>query len=216
MSPKHYRTNVTELTDDELSLLDVMFDGGVAISMLRQCNIGLQFNVRPHSLDDESLKQSLKRFHQQGIVEPLEFRHRNRRYITLTSHGVSLWESERCPNWERYCTDRECATVRDKTIMSVRAVSPDIRDDYLRIAVEKPIRLKKTTINDNGLIKWKYFDRLHVGLASCYEPNDVSVDNYHVWIQERRNYIMMVERERTWWRTAWELQKFTSTAENAG
>ena len=215
MSRKHYRTNATDLTDDELSLLDVMFDGGVAISMLRQCNIGPQFNVRPHSLDDESLKQSLKRFQQQGIVEPLEFRHRNRRYIGLTSDGVSLWESERCPKWERYCTERVCAELRGKTIISVRAVSPDVRDEYLRIAVENPIRLKKTTINDNGLIKWKLFDRLHVGLASCHEPNDVAVDNYDMWIQERRNYILMVERERTWWRTVRELQKFTSTAENA-
>ena len=71
MASTHFRSHATQLTDDELSLLDVMFYAGVTPSMLRQCTIGPQFLVEPHSLDDDSLKETLRRFARDDVIKPM-------------------------------------------------------------------------------------------------------------------------------------------------
>ena len=132
MLTSHFRSHASNLTDDELSLLDVMFDGGATPSMLRQCNISAQFNVKPHSLDDASLKETVRKFLRDGIVKPTDHRHRGHRYIRLTERGADLWSLERCPVWDRFCKDRECGYAGDKTIMScLLYTSPSPRDATL-------------------------------------------------------------------------------------
>ena len=211
-----FRTHTTNLTDDELILLDVMFDFAVGCAMLRLCNFGPQFAVEPHSLDDASLDDTIRRFIHDDIVTPFHHHRSGRAYIKLTKHGGAQWASERRPDWNRYCSYRECATIQDKTIVSVQCVSEDVRDDYLRHAFPNPIRTKTATVRDAGLIQWKPFARLYVGLASFREPINPSAAEFEEWMEDLRKHEMIIEPRRTWWHTVRELQKFTGTAENAG
>ncbi|MEX0702609.1 MAG: hypothetical protein WD069_10985 [Planctomycetales bacterium] len=65
------RTNATTLTDDELLLLDVLFDGGAPSRLLRRESFAVQWNRESHDLDDDRLRETLQRFVDSGrlIVE---------------------------------------------------------------------------------------------------------------------------------------------------
>ena len=198
-----YRTGITSLTDDELILLDVMFAYAVLPPMLRQCNIKPQFNIRPHSMDDATLKSSLVRFAKEGITQRTGQFLKGREYIKINEFGGEIWCSERSPVWERYCSDRESATIGSNTIYSVCAVSPKIRDDYLRISIPNSARTRTATISDNGILPWKTFDRLYVGLASFpSDPDSFELEDFDHWLELRKQHIITVGRERTWWRSA--------------
>ena len=204
-----FRSHETDLSDDELLLMDVMFDvKGVAPFMLRQCNFGPQFNARPHSLNDVELKQTVKSLVKRGLLEGQDFVLKGQRYIGMTKSGAGKWEIERRPDWNRYCTEREAAVIRGRTITSVCAVNPEVRDDFLRIAIQNPFRTKRKTINDLGLIPWKTFDQIHVGLASYIDSFDLAIDPYEAWQAMQIKTGLKIENERTWWRNVGELQRF--------
>jgi len=206
--PKLYRSLSSNLTDDELLILDVMFSYSVTYPMLRACNFVPQFNSQSHTLTDDQLKSTLRRMVADGIVEPQEHRFRNHRYVSITAHGGELWASERCPIWDRYCTESYPAFIRGRTIMSVKCVSSFVRDDFLRLWPEYPARTKTATVRDNGLIHWRDFGTLHVGLASYTEPTEWTPDEYNDWLPKLLAYMERVETERSWWRSVDELQKF--------
>jgi len=166
MTVQKHRTHSTDLSNDELLILDLLFDLHTTAPMLRRCNIVPQFNSEPHGLSDTELRITLDRFMRDGITTFTDHEWNGHRYIALTEHGGQLWEQERCPIWNRYCTDRYKTTSRDRTLLSVVAVSPSIRDDFLRLWPEYPARRKKRTISDYGLISWRAFPELHVGLAT--------------------------------------------------
>ena len=132
MQTNPLRTHTTNLTDDELLLLDVMFNVAVIPPMLRQCNFTPQFNLPSHAINDASLDLTLSRFIEDGIIQTLGDRFRGHQYISLTEQGGELWSSERCPVWERYCSTRETGSIKNKSFISITAVTSEIRDDFLR------------------------------------------------------------------------------------
>lgn len=203
-----FRTHTTELTEDELLILDVMFECSVTYPMLRTCNFVPQFNARSHSLDDEKLKSTLDDFRQRGITTVDDQMLQGQHYISITATGGELWAAERRPKWERYCTESYPATIRGRTIMSVKCTTSWVRDDFLRLWPEYPARTRKATIKDFGLVHWRDFGKLHIGLASYAEPVRRTPDEYFEWMPRHQEHIEQVERERSWWRTVRELQKF--------
>ena len=204
-----YRTHKTSLTDDQLLILDVIFDGGAKPSRLRQRYFVEQWNAPSHSLSDEQLKSTIKQWLNDGVLEARPSSHG--RYVAMTQSGGHLWASERCPIWDRYCTERYPATIRGRVIMSVTAVAPTIRDDFLRLWPENPPRVRRAIIRDPGLIAWHPFSNIYVGLASYDdEPDSMSPDEFNAWLPRRQEWIARVESERTWWRTVRELQKFNN------
>jgi hypothetical protein len=216
MQTNSLRTHTTNLTDDELLLLDVMFNVVVIPPMLRQCNFTPQFNLSSHSINDASLDLTLSRFSEDGIIQTLGDRFRGHQYISLTKLGGELWSSERCPVWEWYCSTRETGSIPDKSFISIMAVTSEIRDDFLRISFPDPIRVKRSEIRDSGLISWESFNRLHVGIACLHEPQEIPPEQIEQWHRSRHDHMIMVDEERTWWRTARELHKFTNRPGIAG
>ena len=207
MPSKLYRTHKTSLTDDQLLILDVIFDGGAEPSRLRQRYFDERWNAPSHSLSDEQLKSTIKQWLNDGVLENRSSSHG--RYVAMTQSGGQLWASERCPIWDRYCTERYPATIRGRVIMSVTAVGPTIRDDFLRLWPENPPRVRRAIIRDPGLIAWHPFPNVYVGLASYdAETDSMSPDEFNAWFPRRQEWIARVESERTWWRTVRELQKF--------
>lgn len=206
--PPLFRTHLTDLTDDELLIVDVMFECDVTYPMLRKCNMGPHFNAQPHTLDDEALKSTLVDFRRRGITDNCDGMFHGQQYISITPKGGELWAAERQPKWERYCTESYPATIRGRTIMSVKCTTCSVRDDFLRLWPEYPARTRKATINDIGLVHWRGFGKLFVGLASYSQPRRWSLDEFNEWLPRHLAYIELVENERSWWRTVGELQKF--------
>lgn len=206
--PPLFRTHSTELTEDELLILDVMFEYSVTYPMLRTCNFVPQFNAQPHALDDESLKSTLVSFARRGITVVDDDVFQGDHYISISPKGGEFWASERQPKWERYCTDSYPATIRGRTIMSVKCTTSWVRDDFLRLQPEFPARTKSATIKDIGLIHWRDFGKLYIGLASYAEPRRWTPDEFDQWLPKHLDHIDRVEKERSWWRTVGELQRF--------
>jgi len=202
-----YRTNMTWLSEDDLIILDVMFDGGVPFRLLRQENFQDQWNLTySHNLADDELRWRLRRLCEQDVIGTE--RYENDMFFCMTSIGGDLWSQERCPVWERFCSDRYRTTSQDRTMMSVVAVSAKIRDDFLGLWPMYPSRRRTATIGDYGVIPWRSFHQLHVGVATYVEEHEWSRDEFEVWIHRDREHETLLERERSWWRDVSELQRF--------
>lgn len=206
--PPFFRTHSTDLTENELLILDVMFERSVTYPMLRSCNFGPQFNAQSHGLDDEALKSTLVGFERRGMIVVDDSMFCGHHYISITANGGELWALERQPKWERFCTDSYPATIRGRTIMSVKCATAGVRDDFIRLVPEYPARTKMATIKDNGLVHWRDFGTLYIGLASYREPSERSHEEILEWLPKHQAHIERVEKERTWWRSVRELQKF--------
>jgi hypothetical protein len=206
-----FRTNTTWLSDDDLILLDVLFDCGVMFRHLRRDNFQLQWNLGyAHSLDDDQLRCRLRWLIDHCVLDT--DRHENRNYFRMTANGGQLWSQERCPIWDRFCTERYKITLRNRTMMSVVAVSPQIRDDFLRLWPMYPARLRTATIADYGLVPWLPFPELHVGIATYDEQSEWTPEEYAVYLDGSREYQAVLQRERSWWRFVSELQRFIPNA----
>lgn len=210
MPNKKYRTRDTSLTDDELLILDVMFSGGVTAPMLRRSYFVAQWNAEPHTLDDGALQETLDRLLCNGIIAQTHHQCRGYHYLRMTQVGGEVWSAERCPIWERYCTERYKTTSRGRTLMSVTAVSAEIRDDFLQLWPEYPARRRSKSIRDFGLIEWRPFDAIHIGLATYDEPKEWACDDYEQYLKQHQKYMQRIDSGRTWWRTVGELQRFVN------
>lgn len=103
------RSELTSLSNDELILLDVMFDKSVTFQQLRGRDFGLRWNYQSHSLDDEQLRETLLRFMALGWIDnsedkPFKVGDGSDHRFSLTPVGGHYWELERRPRWNRYAT----------------------------------------------------------------------------------------------------------------
>lgn len=205
-----FRTHATWLSDDDLILLDVMFDGSAMASMLGARHFLDQWNMPPHGLSDEQLQCRLRWLCEHGVLDSIADDDGTR--LQITAAGGELWSRERCPVWERYCTEKYRTTRQGLTLMTVVAVSPEVRDDFLRLWLYYPARRRTATIADVGLIPWRPFGRLYVGMATYQEITDWSCDEHSEVIEACRGYSTRLEEGCTWWRTVGELQRFVKPA----
>jgi hypothetical protein len=207
MRDRPYRTGTTWLTDDQLVLLDVLFDVSASLHLLRRENFLEQWNLGyDHGLDDAALECNIRWLCEHGALEPQ--RDGDHTWFQMTGGGGELWSKERCPVWERYCTERYTTTSRGRTQMSVMAVSPEVRDHFLALWPEYPARRKTTVISDCPLIAWHPFPRVYVGVATYEERHQWTPAEYVVWAEQHHLHWAMLERERSWWRCVPELQRF--------
>jgi hypothetical protein len=207
MQNRSYRSGKTWLTDDQLVLLDVLFDAGTSFRLLRRENFLEQWNLGyAHALDDASLECNIRWLCEHGVVE--RECDGSRTWFHMTRDGGELWSQERCPVWERYCIERYKTISRGRTLMSVMAVSPKVRDDFLALWPQYPARRRSAVVADHPLIGWHPFPRIYVGVATYKEPHEWTPAEYAVWAEQHLQHWAMLERERTWWRCVPELQRF--------
>jgi hypothetical protein len=192
-------------------LLDVLFNAGTSIRLLRRENFLGQWNFGyAHALDDAGLECNLRWLCEHGVLEPE--RDGEQMLYQMTSNGGELWSQERCPVWERYCTEWYTTTSRGRTRMSVLAVSPRVRDQFLALWPQYPARRRTATVVDRPLIGWRPFSQVYLGTATYEEPSQWTPAEYAVWAEQHRQHWAMLERERSWWRGVPELQRFVPGA----
>lgn len=216
MRDRPYRTGTTWLTDDQLVLLDVLFNGGTSLPFLDRDVFVEQWNLGyTHNLDDGQLECNIRWLCEHGVLEP--FRGEHSTCFRMTRDGGELWSRERCPVWERYCTERYKTTSRGRGQMTVLAVSAEVRDHFLALWPEYPARRKTAVIADRPLIGWHPFAQVYVGVATYEERYEWTPAEYLVWAEQHRLHRATLERERSWWRVVPELQRFVpSTADPSG
>jgi hypothetical protein len=96
------RRYASSLTDDELILLDPMFDSPHRPRAFYHSNYQDLFNTPYcHCLSDSDVEAALVRLCGAGVVG-----YSNGRYA-LTADGGRLWEAERDPPWPMYCYEAE-------------------------------------------------------------------------------------------------------------
>lgn len=207
MSAQPFRTGATWLTDDQLILLDVLFDRGATIRLLRRGIFHEQWNLGyVHSLDDVELKNTLHLLCEHGVLKPLSISERVS--FRMTRVGGEMWSLERCPDWTRYCTEQYRDLSGGRTLMTVMAASPVVRDHFLALWPKGPARRKTAVIADRPLIEWHPFPQLYVGLAIYEEQRQWTPTEFAAYSEWWHEHWNMLERERSWWRYVPELQKF--------
>jgi hypothetical protein len=208
MRERPYRTGVTWLTDDQLILLDALFDLRAGFGLLRRDSFEVQWNFGyAHALDDAALACNLRWLCEHGALAAEG--DGDRACYQMTHSGGELWSRERCPVWERFCVDRYRTTPRGRTLLSVMATAPGVRDDFLKLWPEAtPLRRRTAVFADHQLIEWRPPGRVYVGLATYEEPHQWTSAEYFVWAELQRERRARLERERSWWRNVLELQRF--------
>ncbi len=195
------RTHVTSLTDDELTLLDGMFDHGTSFRLLRRRGFWEQW-LRRHDLTDDELRTVLHRFIANGWLTA-EACERGTDFF-LTPAGGAVWESERRPDWRRLVTDRYWRPPGGIPYVTILGLDPEIRDDFWRIGCDAGLFLKRddsakrTVIRDHQWIGWKSFPAIYVLMARLFDPNEIG----------HHEPYRSCEEQRTWWRFPHEISRF--------
>jgi hypothetical protein len=223
------RTHATSLSDDQLTLLDVLFNCTPPRGALLKDYIYGQF-LRRHSLEDEEVDSTLDGFLRQGWLSltrvPLDgSRLQGQPCFTMTTEGGRIWESERRPNWSRYLIDIYGGVPIEKESISIISTMAETGQNCWRIGFGtryfdhglsdryRPGRFRQTIIRDYELLPWKTFDKLHVLVGILEEPTEsfesqVTCDDYSIRRAEWEANIAEWELRRTWWRDVGELAKF--------
>ena len=198
MSVRPRRTGVTSLSEDELLLFDFMFDSDVPEHMLRREAYPLHMNVEySHTLDDQALRETLRRLAAHGLVRHAE--DQGNPQWGLTAIGGCQWELERNPQWNAYCMDfsrdlrsgpAHCVVVSPDRSTAERFWTAAIAVAYWSLADP---RVRHWRIERHQLIPWRVFPELHVVAARGVVDNESGID-WHEY-----------EARRTWWRCVQEL-----------
>jgi hypothetical protein len=176
------RTGATELTDDELLLMDFVFDVWAAERFLRRDVYHAHRNVRfTHGLDDEALSRTLRSLVGRGLFACETHDDEAPRY-SLTPRGGDLWEAERKPDWTRYCRAR--LTGIASGAHRARVFSPDrtTLDRFISVATETryytnmPARWRHAQLANCALLPWKTYPTVHVALFKLPEQRFENVD----------------------------------------
>jgi hypothetical protein len=209
------RTHATPLSDDELILLDVMFDAGASLRLLRRSVFADQWNHPSHNLDDDQLRDTIDRFCEAGILasEPFTWRDEMVSIYWLTPHGGTLWEAERTPVWERYVSGRRSFTRSSgREIVSFCALSENVLSDYWRLGDidmwrSDVVRVRFWQISRHAIIPWKDFPRIHAAVIYV-KDNDSGGVCQDAQVYKGAWGWRLYESRRTWWQSVKELQKF--------
>jgi hypothetical protein len=201
-----FRTNNTDLSQNELLLLDILFRGAAQLRSLRREHFRATWNWHGHNLDDAELNLTIGRLCGRGILDTE--RAGDTTYVRLTQNGGRFWSLERCPVWERYATEGYDETISGKPFVTVIATSASIRDDFLALGGPggtwrlNNSRVRRFEIRRHALIPWHPFSRLFVAVVMNLD------DDRSIAPAAYRQHLLAHEQRRTWWRSVFELQKF--------
>ena len=199
------RTKETVLSEEELLILDVLFDARDTFEALTKENYASWHNLPySHNLETDVLRDLMNKLVENNIISHHTSDFDSKVFYGLTEAGGKLWEVERVPNWEKYCADHS-ADETGQWILSVESPSIVTAQAFMDCANHcglygfKQDEIRTTTLIEEqpSIIYWKAFSTVCSISVPTYSLLDV---NYVDW----RKY----ERRRSWWRNLAELAKF--------
>ncbi len=171
MNGSYFRSGQTNLSEDELLILDILSKYEVSFRMLGQNGVNPCFGFKPHTMDKSTLAETIRKWLGKGIIRISEYSCESQ-IFELTNLGGELWEAERKPVWERYCSEHYGSSRKGRVSMTVQAVSRHICEDFLKMWLPNEGRKKILTIRDKRFLYWKSFGTISVGLMSYEESLD--------------------------------------------
>jgi hypothetical protein len=150
MSDLPFRSNSTNLSQDQLLLLDFLTMGPIAIGLLYRDKYPLHMNVPySHTISDVELPNFLDNMVRDEILAAtLDEDQPNAQRYGLSFHGGDLWCKERLPVWQRYCFS---TTSVDTNITEVFCVDKNIGHEFL--AISKALGYIPV-VDDVDLVQW--------------------------------------------------------------
>ncbi len=201
------RTRISKLADNDLILLDFMFDATVPRPMLEDEKFSIHNNTSySHEFDTLQLNKVLNRLLDQELLftERHKFREEKVEYYGLTSTGGKLWESERKPVWKRYVEDsQELAEQKGVWATTISSYSEEalfacveyyVKNSFMGVPISE---LKYAQSNSSSLIYWKNNSVVYKCQFLAKEKEDVERTD---WGKYKQN--------RVWWRNVCELQRY--------
>ncbi|MEQ8673465.1 MAG: WbuC family cupin fold metalloprotein [Aggregatilineales bacterium] len=199
-----YRTNVTELSTDELIILDTFFDDNCALSIgnltrryFRESN-----NVKySHRFSDDEIQITLDKFVELGYLisqtsEQWGFSYK------LTSQGGAVWESERDPDWNSFYREYTLSEDEVSTIESIASTSSELLHQFFVASIDCKRLTPNTQIMDalthqhvDDFIYWKHFETLYELRYPFTQPRMYLFPEYRECFRQKQ----------TWWRNTAEL-----------
>jgi hypothetical protein len=225
------RTSVTDLSDDELLLLDFFFDKRSVAGLARQNKYPVHMNVPySHGLDDQQLRDTLKSLYQRQLLARYVFE--GDFAYEMSPAGGALWELKRQPIWDRYCEILEKPLRPNdwngSQLMTVLSPSLQTVQDYVEKALatgaskakDFPPKSRYRLLQRFRLdVYWKEFAEAHAILLRVF-PDYLSMDHskgeeftVEQWAcrSAARNQL---EANRTWWGTIGELDTLRRKFDN--
>ena len=201
-----YRTHATNLTDDEVILLDAFFGifGHMKIGFLYQKDFGMQFNTRfSHRLTNSEVETTISKFEKQGYLETKHSERDAELLYKLSPKGGELWELERDPDWNKYCggysPEKEHGNSSEITSPSI-----DLPYQFVETMIECGLYPPHTEILEtieyydvDDFVSWKHFDKLYQLRLSFGKDRE---SHYPIkgWLYDQK---------QTWWRNTAELMR---------
>jgi predicted transcriptional regulator len=200
------RTNKTNLLDEELLILDILFNSNDAFESLVKENYASWHNLRySHNLDGGTLREMIEKLIDHGIIRSHTSGPGNQEFYALTEGGGKWWEAERAPDWQRYCTDS--STVDENGTWTLLVESPSIltAKAFMVCAIDCCLyRFNREETSTTILIganistvAWKSFQTV----CSISVTTDPILETHQLDWNEYEN-------KRLWWRNLSELEKF--------
>lgn len=200
------RTNKTNLTDEELLILDVLFDAGDTFESLQKENYASWHNLPySHHLEAGRLRDLINKLLHNGMLKAYTMDQSNKVFYALTEAGGKQWEVERAPDWERYCMDSSKEDENSNWIVFIESPSSTTAKAFVDWVMSchfyefKQEEMKTITLIDEKLstVYWRTFPTVcSISAATYASPEINKVD----WAE--------YESKRTWWRSLTELAKF--------
>jgi predicted transcriptional regulator len=199
------RSGKTPLSDDELIILDALFDGARPLGTLYREKFSEIHNLPyRHDLSRNEVTETVRKLELQGILHSEEGQSRGT-YFSLTEEGGRLWEREREPDWTCFvAVDGQLDSNGNRTTMIARSQSLVVAQAYLETLEacgHTPVILESRTakmVEIARVLPWKSLEQVHevhalIGRAAEEEPK---ID----W--------KLYQDRRIWWTTVSELQDF--------
>jgi hypothetical protein len=200
------RTNKTSLLDEELIILDVLLDSSNTFESLLKENYASWHNLPySHDLDIGALRELIDKLIGNGILRSANRRPGNKEFYGLTEAGGKLWEVERAPDWERYCTDSSTMDEDGTWILFVESPSITTAKAFMVCASDcllyrfNPDEVRTITQLDAHIstVDWRGFQTVCSISVTTYP----FLETHHVDWNEYEN-------KRSWWRSLTELARF--------
>ena len=200
------RTYKTNLIDEEVLILDVLFDSSDTFESLLKVNYASWHNLPySHPFETDVLRERVEKLIDNKIISSHTSGHGDKIFYALTEMGENLWEVERAPDWERYCTDSSTVneqgawilTVQSPSITTAKAFVNCARDCHLYEFDPDEVRTTTQIKEESTTVYWRTFPAVYPMSVTTYPLPNINVVNWHEY-----------ESRRTWWRSLAELVKF--------
>lgn len=209
------RTYATELSDDELLLLDFLFDISLSSHRLRRADYSLHMNCQySHGLTDQELKPTVQSLVDRGLVrsrirkvwQKTSGRHNDSCIYSMSETGGRQWELERLADWDRFVvSSRPGLPTNIRGMIRIVCRSEQVGRLCLGAmfasGLVSPIdRIRVRTAWNARLLPWKTFER--VVTVRCKTSDGT-------FIQHAPVHWDVYKISRCWWQDISKLDSLT-------